>query len=136
MRFTALSASIAAIVLGSCSLVPGSQAALEKEARQGLANTLFDAESARFADLRVVSAPKDEEVICGQVNAKNKVGAYVGFKRFIYVRKDGFAVVELGQDAKIPEPETEQEIADKAHQEAFEDVWGSCDTSGPATKKA
>jgi hypothetical protein len=136
MRFTALSASIAAIVLGSCSLVPGSQAALEKEARQGLADTLFDAASARFSDLRVVPAPKNEEVLCGRVNAKNKIGAYIGFKRFLYVRKDGFAVVELGQEAKIPAPETEQEIADKAHQEAFEEVWEPCDANDATAKNA
>lgn len=46
---------------------------------------LFDPESARFENVQHNTATK---ATCGRVNAKNKMGGYVGFARFI-LKPDG-----------------------------------------------
>lgn len=63
----------------------GDQAEVEKEkkisvATNSIREALNDPESARFRKLFV--SPKGRAV-CGEVNAKNKMGGYVGFRRFI-----------------------------------------------------
>lgn len=55
------------------------------EARSALDERLFDYPSARFRDVRGSSV-----AICGFVNAKNRLGAYSGWKRFAaYSDEDG-----------------------------------------------
>ncbi|WEK56488.1 MAG: hypothetical protein P0Y52_07935 [Candidatus Brevundimonas phytovorans] len=54
--------------------------ALFSGARSALDARLFDFPSARFRDVR-----GDANVLCGFVNAKNRLGAYTGWKRFAYV---------------------------------------------------
>lgn len=49
-------------------------------ATNSIREALNDPESARFR--RVALSPKGRAV-CGEVNAKNKMGGYVGFRRFI-----------------------------------------------------
>ena len=44
-----------------------------------LMGRLYDVNSVNYADLRTGGAPG---VICGKLNAKNRFGAYVGFKHF------------------------------------------------------
>lgn len=48
-------------------------------------NGLKDPESARFRSLRVGG---EGAVLCGEVNAKNGYGGYVGFKRFYVIHGD------------------------------------------------
>jgi len=50
---------------------------------------LFDEGSAQFRNVRTNSAG---DAVCGEVNAKNKMGGYVGYRRFIVM--DGMAVVK------------------------------------------
>ena len=50
------------------------------EARTALDERLFDLPSARFRDVRGNSL-----VLCGFVNAKNRMGAYAGWKRFAWI---------------------------------------------------
>lgn len=45
-------------------------------------NDLKDPESARFRNIRTVGTD-DGIVVCGEYNAKNSYGGYVGFKRFV-----------------------------------------------------
>jgi hypothetical protein len=53
---------------------------------------LTDPESAQFKDMK---ARTDIKVVCGYVNAKNKFGGYVGFRRF-YFKEGGQVVVDDG----------------------------------------
>lgn len=55
-------------------------------ARRAMDAQLFDFPSARLQDVRANKA-----VICGRVNAKNRLGAYAGWQRFVYVKHDGGA---------------------------------------------
>ena len=45
--------------------------------RAGMESRLLDAQSARFANVKIKA-----EHMCGMVNAKNRMGAYVGYKPF------------------------------------------------------
>lgn len=53
-----------------------------KEAVQAL---LTDPASAQFRTLKVNSTQGGPATVCGEVNAKNRVGGYNGFGRFYYV---------------------------------------------------
>jgi hypothetical protein len=54
-------------------------AALENRVKPAMDAYLFDPFSARYRELRVGRGG----ALCGQVNAKNRMGAYVGFKDFV-----------------------------------------------------
>lgn len=58
------------------------QRALEGRARTALQGDLFDPFSARFANVR----QGRNGAICGQYNARNRYGAYVGFRDFVVGR--------------------------------------------------
>ena len=62
--------------LTGCSLDGG-----KARQRKAVTRVLFDAESARFED--EVKSPKRDSVWCGRVNAKNRLGGMVGFRRYI-----------------------------------------------------
>ena len=62
------------------------------DAKETIANSLKDPESARFRNVFV--SPK-MLAVCGDVNAKNSMGGYVGFRRFI-VAKDKIGTEEDG----------------------------------------
>jgi len=116
------------VVLGSCSMIPGTQASLENEARGALESSLFDAESTKFKDLKAVNAViggKSIRIICGEFNGKNKMGAYVGFKRFVVAPEEGLRAndLDLGLDFR---PVSAEDFADKEAQDNFEAVWPSC----------
>jgi hypothetical protein len=54
-------------------------------AQQSVEKSLFDPYSAVFDDLRVVTGDTKHSVaVCGTVNAKNRMGAYVGRTAFLY----------------------------------------------------
>ena len=57
-----------------------------------LRERLFDADSAKFRNVQ-----HSARMTCGEVNAKNKMGGYIGFKKFIVV--DKLAVVETDDDS-------------------------------------
>ncbi|WP_372502401.1 hypothetical protein P7L66_13330 [Tistrella mobilis] len=44
---------------------------------------LKDPDSAKFRDVRLVDHPAGGRVVCGEVNARNSYGGYVGFARFV-----------------------------------------------------
>jgi hypothetical protein len=77
----------AAAILSGCSLVEGKVE--EDHARKAVLEILADPESARFRNLRpstvtTLQGPRVRS-ICGEVNAKNPMGGYVGFQSFVYV---------------------------------------------------
>lgn len=56
---------------------------------------LNDPESARYRNI-VVKAGRD--IVCGEVNAKNRFGAYVGFRRFYALVLSGDAFLTIAPD--------------------------------------
>lgn len=55
---------------------------LIESAKQAAAYDLKDPSSAQFRNVRLVSY-SDGRVVCGEINAKNSYGAYVGFSAFM-----------------------------------------------------
>lgn len=69
-------------------------ASVQNEAQEAVARDLRDPASAQFRDVKIY--PK---YVCGEVNGKNGVGAYVGFTRFWYNRETKeYAIDPRGQD--------------------------------------
>jgi hypothetical protein len=64
-------------------------------AKHTIRNALIDGETAQFSDLKFF---KRTNFVCGQVNAKNRIGGYVGKKTFI---------VSLGDKAYFFQPDTD-----------------------------
>lgn len=91
---------LAALLLASCQQSP------DKQAKTALRSLMYDVESARFDGVQRLPAPAPRTgyLLCGLVNGKNKVGAYVGFRRFLAYPAQGFAVVDPdeigGQDQR------------------------------------
>lgn len=52
------------------------------QAKRAVADRMFDPESTRIRDIKLQPF-EDGYVICGQVNAKNRYGAYTGYKTFV-----------------------------------------------------
>lgn len=54
-------------------------------AKNAVLDQLIDPESARFYRIygTLTSAPNKEPRVCGEVNAKNRMGGYTGRKRFV-----------------------------------------------------
>jgi hypothetical protein len=110
--------SISSGALAACSLIPGTEQHAAERARALLSPTLFDADSAKFTDVRRVHINQPpEDIICGKINAKNQLGAYTGFRRFFASEGDGFAVVERDGDS--------QEV--RNHNAGFAAVWEKCE---------
>lgn len=53
-------------------------AQLIANAKTAVSYDLKDPDSAKFRNVRVIRG-----VVCGEINAKNALGAYTGFKRFL-----------------------------------------------------
>lgn len=64
-------------------------------AERAVKASLSDPDSAQFKDVYANYTVKFGVVACGQVNAKNKMGGYAGFKRFVSA---GQSVILEGQD--------------------------------------
>ena len=75
-----------------------------EQAKRAVEQGLRDPFSVKFQGVasRTVINHKGQpmKVVCGEVNAKNAFGAYVGFQKFIYVQPLGKAYV-LGPDRDI-----------------------------------
>jgi hypothetical protein len=70
-----------------------------KRAKAQLGKFLFDPYSAQFDDVREINTAIGE-MVCGLVNAKNRMGAYVGRKPFYYVVLNGeMGVISNNSDA-------------------------------------
>ena len=74
-----------AMTLAGCSM------AAVKEAEDAVARQLRDPESAQFRDVKYF-----QRYVCGEVNAKNGMGGYVGFTRFIYDQENKTAKIDPG----------------------------------------
>lgn len=91
--------------LGWWSSSSGSTALAKEAVRQ----RLVDPESTKFRNVRHVEG----ELVCGEFNAKNRAGGYVGYRRFVYT----------GGDWATFEP-TAEEVANEAQANALASTRG------------
>jgi hypothetical protein len=74
----------------SCAFAAPQHAQLIAQAKTTAAYDLKDPESAKFRNIVVV-----RDSVCGEINAKNSMGGYVGYKRFFAV---GGVVARIDND--------------------------------------
>jgi hypothetical protein len=104
-------AAASACALASCHYVPGTEAALFHEAEGAIKEILIDADSAEFRKLEAKNTELEGfATVCGEVNSRNRMGGYTGFKRFIAMPGKGHVVIDpeidpdaLGQPQDIRE---------------------------------
>jgi hypothetical protein len=77
MRLTVL---LFLLVVGIDAVAGPKEAPLIVRAKTAVTDELKDPESARFRGVQIVRGS-----VCGEVNAKNSMGGYVGFKRFVAI---------------------------------------------------
>lgn len=75
------------------------QAELRSRAKKAMEDVLFDPASAQYSSVRAGS----NGAVCGKVNAKNRYGAYVGFKHFV-VSPEGQVEISTYGDGLRSEP--------------------------------
>lgn len=82
-----------ALCLGAtgCGASPEKKEAMRQsefvaEAEAEVARALIDPASAQFAELRLASA-NGRDVLCGNVNGKNRLGGYAGFTAFTAIKE-------------------------------------------------
>lgn len=63
-------------------IVAGDYSAFVKQAKEAITSRFKDPESARFRGLYL--SQKELPTLCGEVNAKNSYGGYVGYRGFFY----------------------------------------------------
>lgn len=81
------------LAVAGCHWFPGTDAQKIKAAEDLVREELFDGASAQFEDVVISKGPTPPEKVCGWVNAKNRLGGYVGAQQFLVA--DG-AVRQLG----------------------------------------
>jgi hypothetical protein len=73
-------------VCAGCQYIPGSTEYAEEKAKEAAAALLNDPTSPLFESVRT---GKDGETVCGRINGKNSMGAYVGYSNFYAVPING-----------------------------------------------
>ncbi|MCW2200427.1 hypothetical protein M2227_002517 [Bradyrhizobium elkanii] len=72
-----------------------------KNAKATVSKSLFDPYSAQYEDVREINTDVGA-MVCGLVNAKNRMGGYVGRKPFYYLALNGeAAVISNNSDAFV-----------------------------------
>lgn len=79
----------AVLFLTACQFIPGTSAHLAEEGKEAAANSLIDPSSVQFRDVTV-----NGDNVCGELNGKNRMGAYVGFTRFYYGKTSKTALLD------------------------------------------
>lgn len=118
--------ALGALIIVGCERIPGTEANRIAKGEQVAASLLIDPSSAQFRKtvLRPGPKAKDEKaegprwLVCGEINGKNRSGAYVGFGRFV-------ADPDSEQDAYLePTTLTTREDADRAEAECHRGAKG------------
>ena len=95
------------LFLGLAACVPTYQAAVSPDrpsaadverAKAAVVYDFFDPDSAQFRNIVGYRVQTGDQIICGEVNAKNRFGAYVGYQGF-YVRQGRNAVAKVYVDS-------------------------------------
>jgi hypothetical protein len=74
-----MSALLALAGMCGCQYIPGTNAALEREAKDAVTSKVNDPGSVIFRNVATY-----EKAVCGEFNAKNGFGGYGPFHRFVY----------------------------------------------------
>ena len=90
-----IAAALTALVMASAAYADES-AAIAKGQAAAMAK-LNDPESARFSDVKVVTT-NGRQIVCGHVNAKNRMGGYDGAKPFMFDPGLGVGAIIYGAD--------------------------------------
>lgn len=56
-------------------------------AKEGVQKNLVDPNSAEFRDVHVYKNGTNGKIVCGYVNAKNRLGGFTGYEEFISIGK-------------------------------------------------
>ena len=70
-------------------------------AQQQIKQNAKDPDSVQFRSEQIHEKTDEGAVACGEYNAKNSFGAYVGFKKFVVTEKDQSIFIENGSNAKV-----------------------------------
>ena len=70
-------------------------------AQEAVAAKLLDGKSAQFRNVGKIA----ETGVCGEVNGKNRLGAYAGFKRFVVFGEPGDTAIVIIEDVYGSDPE-------------------------------
>lgn len=91
-----------AVAIIAISVAYAPQLLVKRKAMEKIRSQLVDPSSAEFRNLRVVKGRKGIDMVCGEVNAKNKLGGYVGFKDFYFEdEENGVVLIDPGPDALV-----------------------------------
>lgn len=74
------------------TLAKNNESAFAKEAMTAVKNQMKDPDSTQFRNLREIKNTVNDTVLCGELNAKNSYGGYVGYTSFSYSR-EGIAII-------------------------------------------
>lgn len=104
--------------------------AVEREVREIFDQVLLDPESAKLR--MAFRSPIDAETYCGEVNARNRMGGMVGYRRFIaWGGVDVRAMYDNDADSEI----TEKRIEELKKRLKFAESWGHwCEPSEKAAR--
>jgi hypothetical protein len=79
--------------LAACDRIPGTDAYQIREAEKSAADQLIDPTSAQFRNVVVQGI-----TVCGEINGKNRMGAYAGFTRFMSTKGVSQAILDPEAD--------------------------------------
>jgi hypothetical protein len=93
---------------------------LEREAQAALAEVMLDPTAILTRKLRLGRSDDGKEAICGEVNGKNRFGAFVGFKAFVSTREEP-STVAIDQD--ISPYDSDRSIEDRVSQTLYNGMY-------------
>lgn len=102
------------MLLAGCSKLQ--EMRFESVAKEWITAQVNDPASVNFRELRVFQHPSRRDAthaLCGEINAKNRLGGYAGWSRFLVV----------GQPGGIPNQASSGMIESEEDAELFETVW-------------
>lgn len=116
MRFTSLIALAVVLTLGACT---------NHEAKKAVKQLLNDPDSAQFRD---ITPGKEEKSVCGFVNAKNRMGGYVGDSPFFYQGlSQTVGIANSPTDSDIRSLALSLKIGGRSFDEEFQKVTMMCE---------
>jgi hypothetical protein len=114
MRHRPVLCAALVLFLSACHLIPGSDEQKIAEARDQVSEGLVEPESAKF---RNMTFNRVSNAVCGEVNARNRMGGFTGFTRFFVIP---------GQVTLEPEvPNIDGPAGEHAFSAKFEDFCAS-----------
>jgi len=95
MKKTLLAIALLAVTYGASSAPPKdvlSDKDIVELTKHSLESELKDPSSVQFRNVTIVRKKSGSKSVCGEYNAKNSYGGYVGFKRFVALNSNPFLV--------------------------------------------